>query len=67
MDIFFSFLKIENRVQSDRSDPAFLDETISIWIFPLVESFDKIKSAENGRNGYVAGKRIVSKLSKVSI
>ena len=32
---------IENRVGSDRSDPALSDETIRIPIFPSVESHDE--------------------------
>jgi len=32
-----------------------------------VESYDKKKLLKNGQNGYVAEKRIVSKLSKILI
>ena len=57
----------ENRVHYDGSDPVYSDETIRIYNFPSAESFGLKKSAENCHNGYVAEKRIVSKLSKISI
>ena len=47
-------------VNSDRSEQNLFDETISI-------QDENYKTAENYRNCYVAEKRIVSKLSKISI
>ena len=51
-----------NRVYSDRSELDLSDKNIKI----SVESYDE-KTAEYDRNFYVTEKRIVSKLSKISI
>ena len=52
---------------SDRSEPDLSDETLSkIKIFVPVESYDE-KNAEKYRNCYIAEKRIISKLSNISI
>ena len=49
-------------VYSDRSELDLSDEAIRIQHFPLL-----LKTAENYRNCYVAEKRIISKLSKISL
>ena len=57
---------MQNRVESDRYDPDLADKSLKSKNFFSVGSYDE-KTAENYRNSYVAEKRIVSKLSKISI
>ena len=50
----------------DRSELGLSDETSEFKMSISVESYDE-KTTENDRNCYVAEKRIVSKISKISI
>ena len=55
-----NILKIQNKVESDRYDTA------EPKIFHSIKSYDE-KTAENYQNYYAVEKRIVSKMTKISI